>query len=43
LPPNPEIPTIHLKKAWKSSALAAALLLGGAIFAFLTDNGGAQE
>jgi formate dehydrogenase iron-sulfur subunit len=38
LPPNPEIPTIHAKKAWKSSALAAAVLLGGAILAFLSDD-----
>jgi formate dehydrogenase iron-sulfur subunit len=39
LPPNPEIPTIHLKTAWKSSALAAAFLLGGTILAFLSDGG----
>ena len=42
LPPNPEIPTIHLKKAWKSSALAAAVLLGGTILAFLSDGGRAK-
>jgi formate dehydrogenase iron-sulfur subunit len=37
LPPNPEVPTIYLKKAWKSSALAAACFLGGTILAFLMD------
>jgi formate dehydrogenase iron-sulfur subunit len=38
LPPNPEVPTIYLKKAWKSSALAAACFLGGTILAFLMDD-----
>ncbi|HEY1263177.1 MAG TPA: 4Fe-4S dicluster domain-containing protein [Terriglobales bacterium] len=37
LPPKPEVPTIYLKKAWTSSAIGAALLLGGAIAAFLAD------
>ena len=31
LPPNPQIPAIYLKKAWISSAIAAALLLGGTL------------
>lgn len=35
LPPNPEIPTVHLRKAWRSSALAAGLLLAGSLAAFL--------
>jgi formate dehydrogenase iron-sulfur subunit len=35
LPPVPEVPTIYLKKAWTSSAVAAGLLLGGALVAFL--------
>jgi len=39
LPPNPEVPTIYLKKAWRSSAIAAGLLLGGTLLAFLTDGG----
>ena len=39
LPPNPQIPAIHLKKAWISSAIAAAFLLGGTIAAFLADSG----
>lgn len=38
LPPNPEIPTVHLKTGWRSSALAAAFLLGGTILAFLADD-----
>lgn len=37
LPPRPEMPTIYLKKAWMSSAIAAGLLLGGTFLAFLTD------
>jgi formate dehydrogenase iron-sulfur subunit len=39
LPPNPEVPTVYMKKAWRSSALGAAFLLGGAILAFLADSG----
>jgi len=37
LPPNPEVPTVYLKKGWTSAALAAGLLLGGTLLAFLTD------
>jgi formate dehydrogenase iron-sulfur subunit len=37
LPPKPEVPTIYLKKAWTSSAIGAALLLGGTLLAFLAD------
>jgi formate dehydrogenase iron-sulfur subunit len=37
LPPNPEVPTIYLKKGWTSAAVAAGLLLGGTLLAFLTD------
>ena len=37
LPPKPEVPTIYLRKAWTSSAIGAALLLGGALVAFLSD------
>jgi formate dehydrogenase iron-sulfur subunit len=36
LPPRPEVPTVHLKKAWTSSVLAAGLLLTGSLLAFLT-------
>jgi formate dehydrogenase iron-sulfur subunit len=37
LPPTPEVPTVYLKKAWRSSAIGALLLLGGTIAAFLAD------
>ncbi len=37
LPPKPEVPTIYLKKAWASSGVAAALMLGGTLLAFLAD------
>jgi formate dehydrogenase iron-sulfur subunit len=37
LPPNPQIPTVYLKKAWTASAIGAAMLLGGALIAFLSD------
>jgi formate dehydrogenase iron-sulfur subunit len=37
LPTAPEVPTGYLKKGWASSALAAGLLLGGTLLAFLTD------
>jgi formate dehydrogenase iron-sulfur subunit len=35
LPPQPEVPTVYLKRAWTSSALAAGLLLAGSVLAFL--------
>jgi formate dehydrogenase iron-sulfur subunit len=37
LPPAPEAPTKYLKKSWRSSAIAAGLLLGGTLVAFLSD------
>src|SRR5581483_1420553 len=37
LPPNPQIPTIYAKKAWTSSAIGAAMLLGGTLIAFLAE------
>jgi len=37
LPPAPEVPTVYLKKSWRSSAVAAGLLLGGTLVAFLSD------
>jgi formate dehydrogenase iron-sulfur subunit len=37
LPPKPEVPTIYLKKGWTSAALAAGLMLGGTLLAFLSD------
>jgi formate dehydrogenase iron-sulfur subunit len=39
LPPSPEVPTVYLKKAWTSSAIAAALLLAGTLMAFIFDGG----
>jgi formate dehydrogenase iron-sulfur subunit len=35
LPSKPEVPTIHLKNAWTSSAIASAALLLGTIAAFM--------
>ena len=35
LPPNPEVPTVYLWKGWTSAAVAAGLMLGGALLAFL--------
>ena len=35
LPPAPDVPTVYLKKAWRSSAIAAGVLLGGTLLAFL--------
>ena len=43
LPPKPEVPTIYLKKAWTSSAIGAALLLGGTLAAFLADRQGRRR
>jgi formate dehydrogenase iron-sulfur subunit len=34
LPPKPQIPTIHLKAAWTSAFVTAAVALGGALAAF---------
>jgi formate dehydrogenase iron-sulfur subunit len=35
LPARPEVPTIHLRAGWTSSALAAGLMLAGTLLAFL--------
>jgi formate dehydrogenase iron-sulfur subunit len=43
LPPQPEVPTIYLKKAWRSSAIGALMLLGGAIVAFMADGNGRRH
>jgi formate dehydrogenase iron-sulfur subunit len=37
LPPRPEVPTIYAKKGWRASAIAAGMLLGGSLLAFLAD------
>ena len=35
LPPKPEVPTIHLKAAWRAAAFGSAALLAGSLLAFL--------
>lgn len=35
LPPNPEAPTVYLKKGWTSAAVGSAMLAVGAFLAFL--------
>ena len=35
LPPQPEVPTIYLKKGWTSAAIAAGLMLAGSMLAFM--------
>jgi len=40
LPSKPEIPTIHLKSAWTSSAIASAALLLGTLAAFMGGRNG---
>lgn len=39
LPPKAEVPTIYLKRGWTASAIAAGMLLGGTLLAFLADGG----
>ena len=34
LPPNPEVPTVYLRKSWTTAGFAAVALLAGALFAF---------
>jgi formate dehydrogenase iron-sulfur subunit len=34
LPPQPEVPTVYLKRGWTSAAIAAGLMLLGSVFAF---------
>lgn len=37
LPPQPEVPVTYAKKGWTASAIAAGVLLGGTLLAFLMD------
>ncbi len=37
LPPEPKTPSVFMKTAWKASAMGAAMVLGGALLAFLAD------
>jgi formate dehydrogenase iron-sulfur subunit len=34
LPPNPDVPTVHLRKAWTSAGLAALCMVAGVFLAF---------
>jgi formate dehydrogenase iron-sulfur subunit len=34
LPPHPDVPTVHLRKAWTSAGLAALCMIAGAFLAF---------
>src|ERR1700735_4838067 len=34
LPPNPDVPTVHLRKAWTSAGVAALCMVAGAFLAF---------
>jgi formate dehydrogenase iron-sulfur subunit len=40
LPPNPEVPTVYLKKGWTSAAIGSAALALGALVAFIGGNRG---
>jgi formate dehydrogenase iron-sulfur subunit len=35
LPDKPEVPTIHLRTAWTSAAVAGAAMIAGTVLAFL--------
>jgi formate dehydrogenase iron-sulfur subunit len=37
LPPDPKTPAVYMKQAWKASAIGAAIVLSGALLAFLGD------
>ena len=39
LPSTPQVPTVNLRPAWRSAALASALMAAGAMLAFLTGSG----
>ena len=44
LPPKPEVPTIHLKAAWRAAAFGSAALVAGSLLAFLaTPKGSARH
>jgi formate dehydrogenase iron-sulfur subunit len=34
LPPNPQVPTVHLKAAWSAAAVGAAAMIGASMLAF---------
>ena len=43
LPAAPEVPTVHLKPAWRSAGVAAGLMAAGATLAFWLDRGSRGE
>ena len=43
LPPRPEVPTVHLRAGWTSVAIAAGLMLAGAVAAFRAGGASADE
>lgn len=43
LPPKPEVPTVHLKTAWRAAALGSAALLAGSLVAFLAGSKGSRS
>ena len=43
LPPKPEVPTIHLKAAWRAAAFGSAALVAGSLLAFLASPKGSAR
>ena len=43
LPSSPEVPTIHLQRAWTSAIVTAGLMAAGALLAFLGEPRRAQR
>jgi formate dehydrogenase iron-sulfur subunit len=43
LPPQPEVPTVYLKSAWRAAAVGSAALLAGSLVAFLASPKGGRS
>ena len=43
LPPNPEVPTVHLREAWGAAAVAAGLMAIGSLLAFAWNRDGSSS
>jgi len=43
LPPQPEVPTVYLKSAWRAAAVGSAALLAGSLVAFLASPKGGRR
>jgi len=43
LPPQPEVPTVYLKSAWRAAAMGSAALLAGSLVAFLASPKGGRR